>query len=367
MDGRRTFIRTLLAGSGALLLAPSALASEFSEYLEAQRQGVLVMQRDWRDYRKNYLRAWKAYQARLAQVWSVPQLSSQKVWVEHSSNLTTRRELDFERNEVRLSFTGDDAAALTEQRIRAEFERVMGEAVSEAWRQDAVMRAAEPDSTSASAMPVSGAPVNWQQVKDEQSRSRRQTPKGEVVTITIPLANALPDRSREYLPLVRQFAGKWQTEPALVLAIMQTESAFNPVARSHIPAFGLMQIVPATAGRDASERVYGRQRLMTGAELCTPEINIELGCAYLNLLDKRYLKAVKDPTSRLFCVIAAYNTGAGNVARAFSGNTSVADAARRINRMSPKQVYAHLRANLKYEEARNYLYKVTQALQTYRA
>ena len=72
-----------------------------------------------------------------------------------------------------------------------------------------------------------------------------------------------------------------------------------------------------------------------------------------------------DDKSRQLCVIAAYNTGAGNVARAFSGTTSVKKALPIINRLSSKQVYAHLRSNLKYEEARNYIKKVTQTLPLY--
>src|SRR5690554_8136195 len=90
-------------------------------------------------------------------------------------------------------------------------------------------------------------------------------------------------------------AKKWDVEPALVMAIMQTESAFNPMARSHIPAFGLMQIVPASAGRDASKAVWGKDQLLTGQQLFNPQTNIELGCAYLNILDKRYLKSITHP------------------------------------------------------------------------
>jgi membrane-bound lytic murein transglycosylase C len=366
MTSRRQLITRMLQTTALMAAAPGLLASDFTDYVQRQQQGVKDMQLSWQAYRQRYLQAWQAYRAKLARVWSEPQLPSQKVWVEYSDDLRTRRELDFARNELRLSFAVGDDAQLTEQRIRAEFERVMQQALTEAARQDVVMRAAEPQQTLSSGLPLAGGRVDWKQVGGDRTRSVLTTPKGEVITITIPLAQALPDRSHQYLPLVQRYARKWQTEPALVLAIMETESAFNPLARSHIPAFGLMQIVPASAGRDASLHAYGRERLLSGTELCTPQVNIELGCAYLNLLDSRYLRAVSDPASRLFCVIAAYNTGAGNVARAFSGNTSVADAARKINRMTSQQVYAHLRAHLKYEEARNYLYKVTKALQSYR-
>ncbi|WP_430460559.1 transglycosylase SLT domain-containing protein [Thalassolituus sp. LLYu03] len=369
MNGRRRFLSLLLT----LPLWPSRLLAgaedEFERYKRQQSEGFQSLQAEWGRYQATYLAAWNDYRNRLGKVWSKPELSAKKVWVEYSDNLKVRRTLDFEHNEVRISFTADEAARITDERIRAEFERIMSASVQQAWQQDPVLSRSEKNRPSDSKTPVSGLmPADWQQQFLQKKSSRQQTGKGEVITITIPLpANAVPERSREYLPLVQQFAGKWKVDPALVLAIMETESAFNPMARSQIPAFGLMQIVPTSAGRDASKLVYGSERLMTGAQLCTPATNIEMGCAYLSLLDSRYLSAITDPQSRRFCVIAAYNTGAGNVARAFSGNTSVADAAKRINRMTPKQVYTHLRSQLKYEEARNYVQKVTTALTQYQS
>ncbi len=80
----------------------------------------------------------------------------------------------------------------------------------------------------------------------------------------------------------------------------------------------------------------------------------------MNLLDSNYLKAIEDPQSRLYAIIAAYNTGVGNLARAF-GTNSIHTAAQRINEMPADAVYEHLREKLPYEETRRYLTKVTDA------
>ncbi|MFT7374126.1 MAG: membrane-bound lytic murein transglycosylase C, partial [Oleiphilaceae bacterium] len=195
---------------------------------------------------------------------------------------------------------------------------------------------------------------------------RKQGKKGELLTIVAKLpANSLLIRAESFLPDVKRSAAKWQVSAALIMAIMHTESAFNPMARSHIPAFGLMQIVPQSAGRDASRLVFGEERLLKGRDLYEPETNIEMGAAYLHILDRKYLKGITDANSRQLCVIAAYNTGAGNVARAFSGTMSVKKSLPLINRLSSKQVYAHLRRHLKYQEARRYLQKVTKILPLY--
>ena len=95
-----------------------------------------------------------------------------------------------------------------------------------------------------------------------------------------------------------------------------TESSFNPVAVSPIPAY--TQIVPGSAGRDVTKMHFGKEQPLSPEYLFTADKNIEVGIAIPNILDKRYLVKIKDPLSRKYCTIAAYNTGAGNVAKAFT-------------------------------------------------
>jgi len=192
------------------------------------------------------------------------------------------------------------------------------------------------------------------------------TTKGELVIVKIPLPKILPfKRAEKYLASAQQAAKKWNIDPALVMAITHSESHFNPLARSHIPAFGLMQIVPASAGKDASKLMYGKPRLLTSDELYNPSFNLDTGSAYLSMLHTRYLKGITNPTSRLYCVIAAYNTGPGNVAKAFIGRASMQRAFGVINQLTPDQVFQTLQHDLPYEETRKYLVKVTNHLKNY--
>jgi len=175
----------------------------------------------------------------------------------------------------------------------------------------------------------------------------------------------LPKRAREVMEDVQKNAKRHDIDVSLMFAIIETESAFNPMAKSPIPAYGLMQIVPSSAGIDASEKLFGKGRILSPSYLYTQDKNIEIGAAYLNILYFRYLKRVEDPLSRLYCVIAAYNTGAGNVSRAFIGSTKIGKAFPRINSMTPEQVYNHLIENLPYEETQNYLQKVRKRMPKY--
>lgn len=177
--------------------------------------------------------------------------------------------------------------------------------------------------------------------------------------------NKLPKPARQIHPFVTNNAEKSRLDTELVFAIIETESAFNPMAKSPIPAYGLMQIVPESAGIDATEQLFGKGRVLSPSYLYSTEKNIEIGATYLNILFYRYLKGVEHPTSRLYCVIAAYNTGSGNVAKAFTGKMRVRSALPAINQLSPEEVYNHLIENLPYAETQKYLEKVVKRIPKY--
>ncbi len=176
--------------------------------------------------------------------------------------------------------------------------------------------------------------------------------------VTFKLAqNYKQDQQHRYANSVHLNAKRFKLESALVYAIIETESSFNPYAMSPIPAFGLMQVVPRSAGRDAHRLLYNKDGIPSKNTLFQPKQNIQYGSAYLHILFYRYLNKIKNPQSREYCVIAAYNTGSGNVLKAFDKRRDSAIV--RINRMTPSQVYQHLTRHLAYAEARRYLQKVT--------
>ena len=166
-------------------------------------------------------------------------------------------------------------------------------------------------------------------------------------------------RIAKFKPLVRKYAKKYNISENLVYAIIKTESDFNQFAVSGSGAYGLMQIIPKTAGRDAYLHVKGYKHTPSKTYLFNARNNIELGVAYLNILNKKYLAGIYNPVSREYCVISAYNTGSGNVLKTFSKNRN--RAKRTINALTPNRVYKKLRHNLPYVETRNYLKKVVTA------
>ncbi len=307
-------------------------------------------------------------------------LPDKKRWIDYSEDLRTRRTIDFEQGVVEVAMLAEpdaDAVAETESLLAAIDELVQSTSQDLAER-DVVMQyareklAAESvdlvDYQADDSRPVLGNLVaRPSPEKLDQAIAREELANGrQKVSVKLPLAtgyqSTMASRFRE--PVMRE-AAQHDVAPSLMYAVIQTESSFNPRARSSVPAFGLMQLVPRSGAMDAYEYVYGEKELLAPEYLYDPTQNVELGAAYLKLLNTRYLRLITNPTSRKYCTIAAYNTGAGNVARAFVGTTNVAEAARRINAMTPDEVYRHLRDHLPYEETRRYLQKVLNAQQKF--
>jgi membrane-bound lytic murein transglycosylase C len=176
------------------------------------------------------------------------------------------------------------------------------------------------------------------------------------VTIAM-VSNLSVKQADKYRPLVHQFARQYDISPSLIFAIIRTESNFNPYAVSSAPAYGLMQLVPTSGGREAYRRAKGKDVAPSRDYLFDPTNNVELGTAYLNVLMFNQLEDVAHNVSREYCVIAAYNTGPSNVFRTFSRDRVA--AVNQINGLQPASVYDQLHEHLPYQETRHYLEKVT--------
>lgn len=118
-------------------------------------------------------------------------------------------------------------------------------------------------------------------------------PKAENVRVTrfVPV-----DRASNYEELIVEQARLNGVRPALVRAVVQVESAFDPNARSRKGALGLMQLMPATA------RQFGVTNPFN------PNENVRAGVAYLRQLLDRYGNNEE-------LALAAYNAGPGAVAK----------------------------------------------------
>ena len=105
------------------------------------------------------------------------------------------------------------------------------------------------------------------------------------------------------IPRVCKFAQKYNMDSALIMAVIEIESKFDPKAVSSAGAIGLMQIMPKTArsvSRELKIKKYNKDSLYN------PEINIRIGTYYLK-------KLLREFSNDIDLGLAAYNAGMGNV------------------------------------------------------
>jgi soluble lytic murein transglycosylase len=106
---------------------------------------------------------------------------------------------------------------------------------------------------------------------------------------------------RPHLVTLEKWAKAHGIPPELAFAITREESGFNPKARSHASALGLMQLLRKTArwvGREAGLRP-------SESDLFRPDINVRLGTRYLAMLYK--------DLGHLALAVSGYNCGGGCV------------------------------------------------------
>lgn len=359
---------------------------EFESYKEQLNQ-------EFKQYKKVQEEQLALYRKSIESQWDIVEISQPKKWVEYSPDRTTKRVVDYEKNEIRIHTIekkGLDVGKEMERELRG----MLSERVDTAFQREPVIYNTDKAIVKESAVVITTKPDNSLVLEElfddpepttEQIRRKtseliknsvihKQTAKKsttgqetQATVITIPLPKGRPSKKAAlYRNIVKKYAIQWKLDDALVLAVIHTESAFNPMATSYIPAYGMMQIVPKYSGIEVSKKLWGKPKLLAPSYLYNAEKNIEIGVVYLNLLYYQYFRQVKDPESRLYCTISAYNTGPGNVARTFNGKSrSLAKAIPIINKMKPSDIYKHLRNNLPYEETRDYLQRVSQRMKTY--
>jgi hypothetical protein len=124
-------------------------------------------------------------------------------------------------------------------------------------------------------------------------------------TVYLPAESSLTGHSRPAMTidrdgaerLVREAAERHHIDPALVRAVIETESGWNATAKSNKGALGLMQLIPTTAVRFGVNDAFN------------PQQNVDAGVRYLKTLLQRY-------NGNLDLALAAYNAGEGAVDKA---------------------------------------------------
>jgi membrane-bound lytic murein transglycosylase C len=297
---------------------------------------------------------WKRLEQEVLQKWDSYVQTSKKVWVDYSGERDAVSEADFENGKVVIEAVVPASAPDPKEAAK----KLIAEKA-----QDLVQKQA-PD----------GKPVMQEMLPKETIKAVTEAtvepivdPKPivgkdgvERVKIRVELT-MVPDhvkkRAERYTAAVEEQAHKRGVEPALVMAVMHTESAFNPMARSPVPAFGLMQLVPRFGAKEAYLQLYGQEKVLDAEYLYDPKNNIELGATYLARLEQLYFKDIVDAIKRRYVAICAYNWGPTAMRKKFVDQV-------KIDGMKAEELFRLLQKRVP-NETKDYLQRVEERRSLY--
>ncbi len=321
-------------------------------------------EQEWTRAERAQQEEWQRTRAEIERIWDSVIFSTKKEWVEYDTQHTARSMVDFEHGTIVFEAIGPN----DDPKIR---ERAIGQIVDRAREVFGQEDLAGEKVLENQIIADNGAPIT--------ERNLDQYLKEEVLPAVKPEAvpfqaldgrmrkkfsvqvNMVPDhirrRAAKYLPLVRKNAAHFGIDPHLIMAIIHTESFFNPRAVSPENAAGIMQIVPDQAGREAFRFIHAQDQPPTQEYLFNPANNIELGVAYLHLLRFQYFKDITDDLKNRYVCICGYNWGPTSLRRQIVSPYP-------ITTMSDDEVYTLLRRETP-PETREYLRNVVERTARY--
>jgi membrane-bound lytic murein transglycosylase C len=289
--------------------------------------GVKIAEAE-RRYDERMDAAWRRLEAKVAAAWDRVAMPTVEEYVTYSDDVSRRAIINYESNTMTVEAiveTSDPAVVKTlQQRLAKQLQDTLvqkdggGNPFLKGQVRTSSGQDVTPQNSAAFAQAVvSRAVVTEKPFVAQDGQERRKA------VVRVPLASdSMEQRAEIYMLFVEKYAKTFKIHPAVVLAMIHTESRFNPYAKSYC-AYGLMQLVPKYGAYEATSvlsepekgKPKGKKRIPSSTELYDPEYNICLGTAYLYITQRDFFPAV--PGNKLaFLLVASYNCG-GPKCRAF--------------------------------------------------
>ena len=263
---------------------------------------------DFDTYEKDESAKWEIVKKRVMLKWENPELPETTKYVEYFDDDTARLKVDYDAGIVTVEALASEQSPEPNIEAKKQIENVIKIALEAGINKNPILFSEEIIGSKDAKTLANEIPIRFKEEIGTDGKKR----KGFQITFSL-IPNFVRKRAAKFFPIVKLWSDKYKLEPALVLAIIRQESAFNPRARSWVPALGLMQIVPHYAGKEVMAAVTKKDIVPTSDFLYDPAWNIMLGTTYLQILRDRYFGDITVEAKRTLLMIASYNWGPNRV------------------------------------------------------
>jgi membrane-bound lytic murein transglycosylase C len=389
-------ILPLLFLGGATLFASSSnqdIIRDMQAYKKSQTQNIAHIKKDNLEtikqnkfyYTKITDASSRYYKKYLSKKWGKNnvRLSNKSTFTQYSKDMNERESIDYKNGMITIEMISDKKRSVNLKKFNERLSKLSTQTLSQSLSKDPVAqlekqylikkKIVKPYVIKNKTHYLNGLFENKAlQEKDVQEKeiTLDNGEKKFIQYVNVPMVpNHLEKRALKYKSFVLQKSKEYNIPPSVVFATIQTESYFNPLAKSHVPAYGLMQIVPTTAGVDAYYALTKTKKILSPSYLYDEKNNITIGTKYIQIIRENYLKGVHNEKSLLYCAAISYNAGIGSLVYSLTGSKRKRLLAiKMINKMTPEQLYKHLRTSTRLtHEARNYVKSISERSRNYLA
>ncbi|MBI9031728.1 DUF3393 domain-containing protein [bacterium] len=344
---------------------------EISDF-EKFKQEQLQKEEDYHKFANNF-QAYQdeqfiKYEKYIEDMWGDFKESSPKTWVGYSEDFSGRTSVDFDSSKVVVEVVVEEGSSDKEvkQKLAALTKKILEEK-DETGATILEGQVASPSNPNQAVKPSDAEDLVAKSRITEKSVNGKK-----VYSLNLDLvSDSDKKRIAKYEKLISKYCKEAGIEPALALAIIKTESCFNPRAYNRTGnAYGMMQIVPKYAGRTMNRILYKKDKEPASKVLFDPETNLRMGINFLGHLKSTSWKKITNEINQRYCVISSYNGGSGAIYIALAGRTSKIPQEKwdemmaLLNSNNNKKVYDLIHAK-SWEETRHYIKVVEERYAQY--
>ena len=349
---------------------------------------------DYQTFKKNEIKAFKSYhdeqnskfikyKEEIEKKWGEFKTSTPQEWVSYSPDFNGKAEVDFKSGKVKVEAVSEvESDKMDENKQKQKVQELVLKQLKTILKQkdsvndepilkNQVRASGQTEDISEDNIEKKASSI-IKEGKFEKSKNKEGKTRFKFKINLTMAPDHLQKRVKRYKPAIENLCRKNSIDPALALAVIHTESYFNPKAYNrHGNAYGMMQIVPKYAGRTMNYVLYKSNSKPTSKQLYNPKINLAMGIGYLRWLINNKWNKVQNKQNLYFAIICSYNGGPGSVYKAMTGKMKNIGNKRwkkmfdDLNKMDTNSLYNKLRRDIPWAETRKYIKLVKEKMDKY--